>query len=346
MALNGENTDSMVQATAEPPATAVVRVRPTASPTALGRIRSFAIHNALWFGLAGLVLAMCIASPTFRSLVNLQNVLSQNAVIGVVACGMLVVMISGGFDMSVGASGGLIVVTVAFLSGVIGIVPAILAGIVIGLIVGVLNGLIVAKLGINSFISTLAVGSVITGVTLVLTNAAPAQGDIGFLTGIAFGKIMGVPWLFVIFLSFAAITHLTLRRTKLGHWIFATGANASASYLSGVPTSLVRVAAFTFGGLAVAIAAVMLLSQSAVGQPSAGTAWPLNAIAICVIGGTSLSGGVGRVSNVIAAALILGVVSNALNQLGISPYWQPAVSGLVILIAVIVDRTTSGRQLR
>lgn len=331
--------------------TSAIPVRPvTAAGTTTGRgatfdvVRRLALHNALWIGLGVLVIAMCIASPTFRSAVNLQNVLSQNAVIGVVACGMLVMMVSGGFDMSVGAAGGLIVVAVAFLSGIVGIVPAMLAGIAIGLTVGFVNGLIIARLNINSFISTLAVGSVITGFTLVLTNASPAQGDIGFLTALAFGRVLGVPWLFIVFIAFALLTHLMLRRTKLGHWIFATGANRTASYLSGVPTNLVRVWAFTFGGFAVAVGAIMLLSQSAVGQPNAGASWPLNAIAICVIGGTSLSGGVGRVPNVVAAALILGVVSNSLNQLGISPYWQPAVSGFVILIAVIVDQITTRRR--
>jgi ribose/xylose/arabinose/galactoside ABC-type transport system permease subunit len=302
------------------------------------------VRNGLWIGLLLLVAVLATVSPSFGSAVNLQNVLSQNAVIGVVSCGMLVMMIAGGFDMSVGASGGLIVVTVAFVSGYVAIEVALLLGLLIGIVVGLINGLIVVRFRVNSFISTLAVSSVVSGLTLVATNAAPTQGDIGFLADFAFSGVLGVPWLFIVFLAFALLTHVMLSSTKLGHWIYSTGANKNAAYLSGVPVALVRIGAFTFGGLAVAVGATLLLSQSAVGQPSAGSAWPLNAIATCVIAGTSLAGGVGRVSNLIAAVLILGVVSNGLNQLGVSTYWQPAVSGVVILVAVIVDQFSNRRR--
>lgn len=303
-----------------------------------------ATRHSLWLGLIVLAAALSAVSPTFRSPINLQNILSQNAIIGIVACGMLVMMIAGGFDMSVGASGGLVIITTAYLSTTVGLLAAILAGVVLGLAIGVLNGLLVSRLGINSFIATLAMASVIAGVTLVLTNASPVRGDLGPLLDLAYEDVAGVPWLFVIFLAFAILTHVLLTYTKAGHWVYSTGANHQASYLSGIPVHSVRVGAFAFGGVAVSIAAVLLLSQSAVGQPAAATGWPLSAIAICVIGGTSLAGGIGRVSNVIAATLILGVVSNGLNQTGISPYWQPVVSGLVILIAVVVDQLSRRRD--
>jgi Ribose/xylose/arabinose/galactoside ABC-type transport systems, permease components len=306
-----------------------------------GVVRRFFTHNALWVGLVVLVAALAIASPTFRSPVNLTNILAQNGIIGVVACGMLVMMISGGFDMSVGASGGLIMVTTAFVSATAGIGAGIAAALIAGAVVGALNGIVITRFRLNSFIATLATASVISGATLVLTNAAPVTGDVGFLRGIAFGSLLGIPYFFLIFLVFAVITHLLLTRTKVGHWIHATGANRSASFLSGVPVSAVSIAAFTFGGIAVGVASVLLFTQSGIGQPTAASAWPLSAIAICVIGGTSLSGGIGRVSNIIAAVLILGVVSNGLNQLGISTYWQPIVTGLVILIAVIADQIST-----
>lgn len=315
-------------------------VEPTI-PSGARRAGDFLIHNGLWFGLLLLIAILAAISPSFRSTVNLQNVLSQNAVIGVVSCGMLVMIIAGGFDMSVGAVGGLIVVTTAFVSGHLPIGLAILIALGIGAVTGVINGLIVVRFKVNSFISTLAVSSVVSGLTLVATNAAPTQGDIGLLSDFAYANFLGVPYLFIVFLAFAAIAFVLLRYTKIGHWIYSTGANRNAAYLSGVPVNFVRVGAFTFGGIAVAVASVLLLSQSAVGQPAAGAAWPLNAIAICVISGASLSGGVGRISNLIAAVLILGVVSNGLNQLGVSTYWQPAVSGVVILIAVVVDQLSN-----
>lgn len=302
------------------------------------------VRNNLWVALAIVVGALSIASDTFRNPANLQNILAQNGIIGIVALGMLVMMISGGFDLSVGAIGGSVAVLAAYVSREVGLPAALLAGALLGIALGLVNGLVIARLRINSFIATFAMASIVTGVMFVITQGKSVVGNSPELQAFSYGSTLGISHLFLAFMVFAAITHLILTRTKWGHWIFSAGANEHASYLSGVPVISVKVAAFIFGGFATALGGILMFGQSAIGQPTGAEAWPLNAIAICVIGGTALTGGVGRVSNVIAATLLLGVVGNGLNQLGVSPYWQPAVTGTIILVAVIADRAGRARN--
>jgi ribose/xylose/arabinose/galactoside ABC-type transport system permease subunit len=144
--------------------------------------------------------------------------------------------------------------------------------------------------------------------------------------------------IFAVFICCLLAVWFLLTRTKYGHYIYSVGGNAEASHLSGVPVQRVQIFAFAMGGLLAAGAGLLLLGQTLVGQPSAAADWPLEAIAICVVGGIALTGGVGRIEDVLAATLLLGVISNGLNQLNVSPYWKPTVTGLVILMAVVIDR--------
>lgn len=308
------------------------------------RLWGMLTRNALWVALVATIALLMGLSKSFRSLANLQNILMQNGVIGIVAMGMLVMMISGGFDLSVGAIGGAVAVMTAFVSRESGTILALGAGLLLGLILGLVNGVIIAKLRINSFITTFAVASIISGVMFVMTNGKSIPGKSAVLQQFSYGKLFGISSLFWTFIIFALLTYLFLTRTKWGHWIYSSGANELASYLSGIPVVAVKTSAFVFGGFATAVGAILMFGQSVIGQPTGAEAWPLNAIAICVIGGTALSGGIGRVSNVVAATLLLGVVGNGLNQLGISPYWQPAVTGTIILIAVIADQISRQRS--
>lgn len=312
-----------------------------------GHVAHLAWRLGVWIALAVLVIVLCVLSDSFRTTANLQNILAQNAIIGVVACGMLVMMVSGGFDLSVGATGAAAGAAAAhFSTGSLGLAGAIIAALAIGLAVGSINGLLIAKGGINPFITTFAMASVVSGILFVVTSAQSQSGSSGWLGELAFSKTFELPTVFIVFLGFALLTHLILSRTKLGHWIYSTGGNAEASYLSGVPIGATRISAFVFGGLAAGAAALLLFGQTNIGQPTAAADWPLNAIAICIIGGTSLEGGVGRVSDVVAATLLLGVVANGLNQLAVSPYWQPTVTGLIILGAVAFDGISRRGRLR
>jgi ribose/xylose/arabinose/galactoside ABC-type transport system permease subunit len=323
---------------ADPPTTS----RPAWSRAAAsnkGRLWRYGI----WAALAVLTVILVIVSPSFRTTTNLTNILEQNAMLGIVACGMLVMMVSGGFDLSVGAIGATASVVAAWVSGHAALPVAILAGLAVGLVIGALNGVVIAKGRINAFMTTFAMASVVTGLLFTATDAAPVNASVAGLTTLALGRAGQVPYAFIAYVAVAVVTWFLLSRTKWGHYVYSVGGNREASYLSGVPVVSAQLAAFVFGGLCAAFGGLILLGQSGIGQPSAATDWPLTAIAICVIGGVPLSGGEGRLHGTIAAALLLGVVTDGLNLLNVSAYIQPTVTGAVILIAVAVDRLSRSR---
>jgi len=299
----------------------------------------------LWVVLAVVVAAFAITSPTFRSSYNLLNILEQNSVIGIVACGMTVMMISGGFDLSVGAIGAtasVVGATIAVAGG--GDALAILGGLGIGLLIGIINGFLIAKVQINAFVTTFAMASIVSGLLFVATTARSTVGSTPIIKAAATAKIGAVPVVFLIFILCIAAVWFLLTRTRYGHYVYSVGGNSEASHLSGVPVQRVQMLAFALGGTLAGLGGLLLLGQTDVGQPSAASAWPLEAIAICVVGGVALTGGVGRIVDVLAATLLLGVIANGLNQISVSPYWQPAVTGLVVLGAVVLDQVNRRRR--
>jgi ribose/xylose/arabinose/galactoside ABC-type transport system permease subunit len=308
--------------------------RPGPGARSSGLVRRF----GLWAVLVIVVAVLMIASPTFRQPINLENVLQQNAIIGIVACGMAVMMIVGGFDLSVGAVGATSSTAAAWVSESHGTTMAVLAGLGVGLATGVVNGLLVAKVRLNAFIATFAMASVVSGLLYVATGAQSETGNSPFLSALASNRWQGIPVVFIVFFGCVVLVWAVLTRTRYGHYVYSVGGNAEASHLSGVPVHRVQMFAFIVGGLFAAAGGLVLLGQTTIGQPSAAADWPLQAIAICVVAGIALTGGIGRAPDVLAATLLLGVIANGLNQLSVSPYWQPTVTGLVILIAVTLDR--------
>jgi ribose/xylose/arabinose/galactoside ABC-type transport system permease subunit len=284
-------------------------------------------------------LALYAAAPTFRSTDNLINILQQNAIFGVVACGMLVMIISGGFDLSVGATGAAASVATAHLSSAGWPVwECLAAAIVIGVVVGAANGAIIAYLRINAFVATLGMNSVVVGLLFVATNARPSYAKPGQLFWLGLNRTYGIPNAFIVLLVCALLTWFLLTRTRFGHYVFSVGGNEYASMLSGVNVARTKLVVFIYGGLMAGVAGLLLIGQTGLGQPASATNWPLTAIAICVVGGAALSGGQGRTRDVLIATLLLGMIANGLNQLNVSAYWQPAVTGAVILGAVLLDR--------
>ena len=300
----------------------------------------------LWLVLVLVTVGLAVVSPTFRTALNLENILDQTSLLGIVACGMAVMMISGGFDLSVGAVGAAASVVGAVVSARYGTPVTIAAGLAVGLVVGLLNGVLIARIRINAFVATFAMASIVSGLLFTLTDAQSFVGAPPLLATVATERVAGVPVIFLMFGAVLALTWFVLTRTKYGHYIYSVGGNAEASYLSGVPVRRVQIFAFALGGVLAALAGLLLLGQTQVGQPSAAQSWPLNAIAICVVGGVALTGGIGRIEDVLAATLLLGVIANGLNQLNVSPYWQPAITGLVILAAVVLDQYNRLRQRR
>jgi ribose/xylose/arabinose/galactoside ABC-type transport system permease subunit len=299
----------------------------------------------LWIIVGLVVLGFSIASPTFRSAYNLSNVLEQNSVIGVVACGMAIMMISGGFDLSVGATGAAASVVASVIAvGGGGDIGSILAGLAVGVVIGLANGLVIARIKINPFVTTFAMASIVSGVLFVATSARSSVGVSPLLKEVATSSIGPIPTVFVVYVLVLVGTWLLLTRTRFGHYVYSVGGNAEASHLSGVPVARVQTMAFVLGAVLASVGGLLLLGQTDVGQPSAAGSWPLQAIAICVVGGVALTGGVGRIFDVFAATLLLGVIGNGLRQLGVVAYWVPVVTGVVILGAVILDHVNRKRR--
>ena len=302
-----------------------------------GQFTEFAVRYGISLVFVVLVAALMIISPTFRRPENLWNILQQNSIIGVVSCGMLLMMIVGGFDLSVGSVGAASSIVAAFMF-VHGWLPlGVAAALATGLVVGVLNGLLITKARINPFVATLGTQVLIQGIVFIATNATPIYGLPSAITVVGLGHLGPVPVATIIFAAVALVMWGILRFTRFGHYIYAVGGNKEASRLAGVPVDKVIIGAFAIGGLCAAVGGLILVGQTGIGSPAAATTWPLSAIAAVVVGGTPLSGGIGTVLGAVVGTLLLGVVANGLNLFGVSPYWQPAVTGLVILAAVGID---------
>lgn len=278
-----------------------------------------------------------VLNPNFLTFDNLRNVLNQNAVPAIVAAGAALVMISGNFDISVGSLIGLGTSAAALLyvQGVpIGL--AIPAGFLVCVVAGLLNGLLVAKTRTPSFIMTLAMLSVYHGIALVITGGA-TQSLSGEFTGPGREETLGLPnaiWIMaVVYVALAAF----LRWTRLGRHAYAVGGNEEAAYLAGVPTERVKILLYLLNGVLVGVASIVLLSRLGAALPSTGSGMELRAIAAVVIGGVPLTGGKGNAVGIFLGVVLMGLISNVLNLLSISAYYQDIAVGLIIAVAVTVS---------
>lgn len=291
-----------------------------------------------FLGLIFLCLVLWILTPYFLTLSNLMNILEQSSINAIVAVGMTFVIITAGIDLSVGSilafSG---VVMASLLQGGVPIVLALLAGLAVGTICGLLNGFLVSIGKLPPFIVTLGMMSVARGAALVYTDGRPISSFEPAFRYLATGKIFFLPMPLLIMLLVYLITHLILTRTKFGLYTYAMGGNEEATHLSGVNVRFHKTMVYALSGLTSAIAAVLLTARLNSAQPIAGMMYELDAIAATVIGGTSLMGGEGTLTGTFIGALIMGVLRNGLNLLGVSSFLQQIIIGLVIIIAVLFD---------
>jgi ribose transport system permease protein len=290
----------------------------------------------------GILIVFCLmlaifmtTNPDFRRPANLMNILQQSSLIGVVACGMVLVIIAGGFDLSVGAIGaGASIASATIMVSTGSIALGIVGGLAVGLLFGLFNGLLISVARITPFVATLGSGTIMSGLIFAFTNARPVSGIPDVYTEWGLGKIAGIPTSAIVFLIVALLTAAFMKVTRIGHYLYAVGSSPEASKLAGVPVSRTVLVGYALCGLCAGLAGLMLLGQTGIGQPTAGTNWALLAIAAVVVGGTPLRGGTGGIQSAVIGTLLLGVLANALNLYGVSPYWQPAVTGVVILLAV------------
>lgn len=294
----------------------------------------------LYFAFALLIIVMAILSPAFLKPTNIFNILRQTSINGIIAIGMTLVILTGGIDLSVGSILALsaVVATSFAHPGEHSIVMSISMGLLVGLTCGFINGFIIAWNKIAPFIVTLAMMTIARSMALVYTDGRPVIELSDSYNSIGSSYVWGVPIPVIIFILIVLAGAFMLKYTKFGRHIYATGGNETAAKISGVNTKRVIIWVYSLTGLLSGLAGIVLSARVMSASPATGQGYELDAIAAVVIGGTKLTGGVGTITGTIIGALIIGVMNNGLDLLNISSYWQLFVKGIIILLAVILDK--------
>lgn len=308
----------------------------------------FLKKNIIYIAFVVMVIGLSIFSDSFLTLTNINNILRQCSMVGILAIGMTYIIIAGGIDLSVGSTMALASCVAAGMSTTMGTqMPlwiALLAGAAVGALVGLINGYVVAYLGIVPFIATLGVQTAIRGAALVYTSGKPINALSSAYVSIGKSFLFGVPTPVVIYIVLAVIAWFILAKTKYGRYLYAIGGNEGAAHVSGLKVKMIKASTYVVGGLLAAVAGIVLSARVAAGAPTAGEAYDLQAITAVVIGGTSNAGGTGGIVPTVIGVLIIGVLNNGMDLLNISGYYQKIVTGIVILLAVIIDRNNVNRN--
>lgn len=317
--------------------------------TAIARFQSL-------IALVALCLALSLLTDKFLTLDNAWNVLRQISVNICIATGMTLVVLTAGIDLSVGSvlalsgavAAGLLKDGLQFPSNNLYVgftlLGTVLSGLLIGSVLGLFNGWTITKFKVPPFVATLAVLTVARGLTFLWTKGFPISNLGADFDYIGTGWFLGIPLPVWISGTIVLIAVLLTRKTRFGRYIYAIGGNESAAKLSGININKVKMIVYALAGGLAAIGGIIVTSRLDSAQPNAGISYELDAIAAVVIGGTSLSGGRGSITGTVLGAIIIGVLNNGLVLLNVSPFWQQVVKGLVILLAVIIDKANSKNE--
>lgn len=289
-----------------------------------------------------LIVFVTVLNHSFISPNNLLNLLRQLTVNGFIAFGMTFVILTGGIDLSVGSILALTSVIFVGLFTQMGVpvFVALLIAILLGAVLGFVNGVFITKGKLAPFIVTLATMTIYRGLTLVYTDGRPIAGDRDsyLFEFLGRGLILKIPFQVILFFIIFIILSIVLRKTAFGRKVYAVGGNEKASFIAGIKTDKVKIAIYTISGVMASIAGLILTSRINSAGPQAGVSYEMDAIAAVVLGGTSMTGGKGSLTGTLIGVLILGVLNNGLNLLGVSSFYQQIVKGIVILLAVLIDR--------
>jgi len=332
------------------------------SPAGTPARRSFNLNSVLVEGRALIALLIIIAifavlSDNYLSAGNLTTITKQVAFNAIVALGMLLVILNGGIDLSVGSTVGLTAAVAGNLFRGLNLPLSqavmfpqvwviVVLSVAVGMFVGWVNGLLIARLNLAPFITTLGMLYVARGLTEVLLNGQnitnelsgqPYLNNTGFFTVFA-SRPLGLPISAWVMILFAVIFSIVLTRTPFGRWLYATGSNERAAQLSGVPVKKVQTRIYVLSGLCAGVVGILQMANISSSTADLGTYYELNAIAAVVIGGAALSGGRGTVRGTIIGAFVIGFLANGLVIVGVSPFWQKVITGAVIILAVAVDQ--------
>lgn len=322
------------------------------------------IEGRAFLALILIIVVFSLMSPNYLTFSNLLIMASHVAVYAILGLGMLLVVLNGGIDLSVGSTLGFSAVIAGFLMqgvpiNIFGVIlyPSIPVVVVIscavGAAVGVVNGILVSKFKVAPFVATLGMLYVVRGMALLMTNGLTindlagdeALGNTGF-NWLGFNRVLNIPIGVIIMVLIALVLGFLLGRTRFGRWLYASGGNERAAELSGVPVHGVKIWVYVISGICAAIAGLILASTLTSASPTAGNTYELTAIAAVVIGGASLMGGRGNVRGTLLGAFVIGFLSDGLVIVGVSSYWQMVFIGAVIVVAVLLNSLQYGRRRR
>ena len=312
-----------------------------------GFVRYFKENMGTLIGL--LIMCLILSFTTngvFYSQRNLVNVLRQVSSNACLAFGMTFAIITGGIDLSVGS---ILALSGTLSAGFIvhndmSVVQAVTLAIVIGTALGLFNGFVIAKTTIPPFIVTLAMMQIARGAAYIYSNGQPIRAMIPDYQIIGTGYLGPIPYPVIYMVVFLIACVILLSKTRFGRHVYAVGGNDKAAIFSGVNVARTKMLVYTMSGFLAAFTGVVLCARMASGQPTAGQSFEMDAIAATVLGGTSMSGGVGKIGSTMIGVLIIGVLNNGLNLLGLNSFWQQIAKGIVILLAVYVDMLKKRRK--
>lgn len=293
-----------------------------------------------------IIITVGIAVPKFRSLYNILVVLRQFSLITIVAMGQTIVLISGSFDLSVGAIVAMSGMFGTYLAVTLGwpVILCVILAMCIGAACGAFNGFLVSILKVNAIIATLASGWIFSGLVLVATKGWPISDFPDNFAFVGQGYILGIPLPVIMMAVIAAILILFLSKTILGRYLYAIGGNETSSFFAGLNVKKYRIYAYIICGALSGLAGIVLASRMGSAQAKAGLDWALPSVAAAVIGGVSLFGGQGKIWGVLVGSALLGIINNILVLSHVSAYWQSLISGVILIIAVALDSYRRGKE--
>jgi ribose transport system permease protein len=316
------------------------------APARKGLNFGFAVRDAgTLFGLIAIVVVFSVLTPTFLTEQNILNILQQSSINACVALGMTLVIIAGGIDLSVGPTAAVSAIAAASLmAGGAPIVVAIPVALAFGAAAGAMNGALVAYGGLQPFIVTLGTLSLYRASALIYTGGNPIFGIPPGFRALFNSSLLGIPGPVIIVAILAIIIWVVLNKTPLGEYFLAVGGNEEASHIAGVPVAMTKIASYMISGVLAAVAGLILVGRLGAADPTLGNLWELDAIAAAAIGGASLMGGKGSIVGTLLGAIILGALRNGLTLMNVQAFYQLFATGLIILVAMLIDRATRGRE--
>ena len=306
-------------------------------------LRNVLLRYGMVWALIILAVAANVMYPGFFAWGNVSNILFQNSPVGLVAVAMTFVLIAGGFDLSVGAIFAMGAVVFATLSNHASIPIAFGITVIVGVIAGSINGFIITRLDVNPFVATLGTASMFGGLVYIFSNSAPVLSSNEDFGTFGTGEILGLPIVVWVLLGAVVVGGVVLARSVYGRSVYQVGGNAEAARLAGIRVKLVKASTYALTGASASVAGMMLASRVGVGQADFGAAITLDAIAIVVIGGTSLMGGEGAIWRTVVGLLLLGTLSNLFDSLGWQSPTQQVVKGAIVIAAVSLDALSRRR---